>query len=79
MLKAIAQAVGRPLRRKSFPWLAITLMSPLVASWRELSELSYLWRIPHRIRGEALRGAVGELPRTPFSQAIRAALDPLSR
>ncbi len=55
------------------------LGSPLVAQWRELAELAYLWQAPHRISGDRLRAAIGEVPKTPFTSAIRSALDPLSR
>jgi nucleoside-diphosphate-sugar epimerase len=78
-LEALHRAIGRPLRRKSFPWLTIQLMSPFVAHWRELSELAYLWKVPHRISGEKLKAAIGEVPKTPLAEAIRDALDPLSR
>jgi nucleoside-diphosphate-sugar epimerase len=79
MIEAIQQALGRPLRRKSFPWWAIRGLSPFVSHWRELTEIAYLWDVPHRISGEKLRAVIGEAPKTPFSQAIRTALDPLSR
>jgi hypothetical protein len=36
--------------------------------------MSYLWRVPHALDGSALERAVGPLPATPPSQAVRAAL-----
>ena len=79
MIAAVQRAVGRPLHRKTFPWLAIHAFSPFVAHWRELSELAYLWRLPHRIDGARLREAIGNIPETPFQKAVTRALDPLSR
>ena len=62
---------GRPdVAAQDFPWLAIHGFSPLVAQWRELSELSYLWRVPHRIDGTRCSGAIGAYPDTPFPQAV---------
>ena len=79
MIGAVQRAVGRQLQRKTFPWLAIHAFSPFVAHWRELSEIAYLWRMPHRIDGTRLKGAIGEIPQTSFQQAVTTALDPLSR
>ena len=42
--------------------------------WRELAEMSYLWRVPHALDGTALHAAVGALPATPIDAALRAAL-----
>jgi hypothetical protein len=41
---------------------------------RELAEMSYLWQRPHRIAGNKLRAAIGDVPHTPFAKAIRNAL-----
>ena len=48
-----------------------------VPIFRELTELAYLWNEPHRIDGQKLAAAIGEVPRTPFETAIAAALDDL--
>ena len=79
MIAAIQTALGRQLRRRSFPWWALIGLSPFVAHWRELAEIAYLWRIPHRIDGAKLRQAIGDIPETPFPRAVAEALDPLSR
>ncbi|HEX2215808.1 MAG TPA: NAD-dependent epimerase/dehydratase family protein [Xanthobacteraceae bacterium] len=79
LIDAMQRALGRELRRKSFPWWMLWALSPFIAHWRELTELAYVWRMPHRISGEKLRAAIGEIPETPFRRAVAAALDPLSR
>jgi nucleoside-diphosphate-sugar epimerase len=79
MIGTLQQVVGRQLKRKNFPWWAIRLGGPLVSHWRELAEIAYLWSTPHRIAGDKLKAAIGEIPRTQFTQAIRDALDPLRR
>lgn len=51
-LRAALQAqLGRPLRLRSFPWWAMRLASPVWELARELSEMRYLYRMPHRIDG----------------------------
>jgi nucleoside-diphosphate-sugar epimerase len=79
MIEVLQQALGRQLKLRGFPWWALRMLGPFVAHWRELTELAYLWRTPHRISGERLRGAIGAIPQTQFSKAVREALDPLSR
>ena len=45
-----------------------------MALGRELSELEYLWRVPHRISGDKLRAAIGDVPHTPLNRAVAASL-----
>jgi hypothetical protein len=45
-----------------------------MAMGRELSELEYLWRVPHRISGDKLKAALGDIPHTPLPKAIAASL-----
>ena len=47
---------------------------PVDGDRTELSELEYLWRVPHRISGDKLNAAIGEIPHTPFAEAIAASL-----
>ena len=49
----------------------------MLALPRELSEIAYLWHEPHRIAGDKLTAAIGELPHTPLDVAIRRALHDL--
>jgi nucleoside-diphosphate-sugar epimerase len=55
-------------------WWMIKTIGQLLAMGRELSELEYLWRVPHRIAGDKLRAAIGDVPHTPLPQAIAASL-----
>ena len=48
--------------------------APFVALPRELSELAYLWKVPHRIDGDKLKAAIGEVPHTPLDAAVARAL-----
>jgi hypothetical protein len=55
-------------------WWFLKTIGQLLALGRELSELEYLWRVPHRISGDKLKAAIGEIPHTPLPQAIAASL-----
>jgi nucleoside-diphosphate-sugar epimerase len=77
MIGALQKAAQRPLKLRTFPWWLLRLASPFVADWRELIELAYLWRVPHRLKGDKLRETIGEVPTTPFPEAVHAALDAL--
>jgi hypothetical protein len=41
---------------------------------RELSEMHYLWREPHRVSGDKLEAAIGEIPHTPLDVAAARAI-----
>jgi hypothetical protein len=41
---------------------------------RELSELEYLWQVPHQVSGDKLAAAIGDIPHTPLPDAIAASL-----
>jgi len=81
LVDAIAQASGRDsrdLRVRQMQWWMIKVLSPFFALPRELSELDYLWKVPHRIAGEKLKATIGEVPHTPLETAIKRALRELA-
>jgi nucleoside-diphosphate-sugar epimerase len=55
-------------------WWFLKSIGQLMALSRELSELEYLWRVPHRISGEKLAAAIGDVPHTSLPDAIAASL-----
>ena len=74
LIALIEQAVGRPVRVRGMPWpmvRAMGLVSPLM---REVVEMRYMWRVPHRVDGTRLSQVLPDLPSTPPAQAIAAAL-----
>lgn len=77
MAAAMEDALGRPIKVGRLPWSLIRLASPFVAMWREISELAYLWHVPHRLDGGKLEMAIGEIPATPFDKAVSDSLDAL--
>ena len=61
-------------RTGGMPWGVLRAVGAVYPLWRELARMSYLWRVPHALDGAALRAAVGRLPATPLSAALRDAL-----
>ncbi|MDQ0511400.1 NAD-dependent epimerase/dehydratase family protein [Ancylobacter amanitiformis] len=75
MIGAIRHALGEPrLPVKKLPWTLMRLVSPMVPLFRELSEMAYLWRAPVRLDNARLVATLGEEPRTPLNEAVRATL-----
>jgi nucleoside-diphosphate-sugar epimerase len=77
LVDAIAKASGRDsrdLKVRQMQWWMIKLLSPFFALPRELSELDYLWKVPHRIAGEKLKATIGDVPHTPLETAVKRAL-----
>lgn len=77
LIDAIAKAMGRDsrdLKVRRMQWWMIYALAPLFSLPRELSEIAYLWKVPHRIAGDKLKAAIGEVPHTPFETAVKRAL-----
>jgi nucleoside-diphosphate-sugar epimerase len=75
MVAAIRAAADAPrLKVRRFPWLAASLLAPVVPLFRELLEVRYLWRIPVHMSNKRLVGLLGEEPRTPLVTAVRETL-----
>ena len=55
-------------------WWLIKTFGRLSELGRELAEIEYLWRTPHRLADDALTSAIGEVPHTPFADAVGASL-----
>ena len=75
---AITRAAGRELPLKPMTWWLIHLGRLVVPMCRELSEIAYLWREPHRIDGTKLAAAISDVPHTPLDAAVRDALRDLA-
>jgi nucleoside-diphosphate-sugar epimerase len=71
---AMAAATQRRLAVKRMSWWLIRTVGRLSPMGRELAEIEYLWRVPHRISGDALAAVIGPIPHTPLHDAVAAAL-----
>lgn len=58
-------------------WWFIKTFGRVTTFGRELSEIEYLWRVPHQIDGRKLKAAIGDIPHTPFPKAVAAAIKAL--
>jgi nucleoside-diphosphate-sugar epimerase len=76
--RALAKAVRNRLRVTRMSWWLIHALSPFMPLPKELSELHYLWREPHRISGDTLDVAIGEIPHTPLDVAAARAIQDLA-
>jgi nucleoside-diphosphate-sugar epimerase len=73
-VSAIAKASGRPLKVGHINWLMMRTVGSIWKMGRELSEIGYLWQVPHRIDGSKLTAAIGAVPHTPLETAVTRAL-----
>ncbi|MCB9676974.1 MAG: NAD(P)H-binding protein [Alphaproteobacteria bacterium] len=74
---AVRDALGAPDRRVTgFPWFWLNFVRPFVPMVRELFEMRYLWDQPVRLDGSRLRAFLGDVPHTPFAEAVARALAP---
>jgi nucleoside-diphosphate-sugar epimerase len=74
MVAAIAKARGHGIKVKRMSWWLIHALAPIVPLSREISEMAYLWKVPHRIAGDKLDAAIGTVPHTPLDVAVARAL-----
>jgi nucleoside-diphosphate-sugar epimerase len=65
---------GKAPKTRAFPWWLIRLVSPFVATLRELLEMRYLWRRPVRMSNARLVAVLGHEPHTPLDEAVEATL-----
>lgn len=77
MHAAFEAVLGRPVTADRLPWRTMRLAAPFVRQWRELTELAYLWHMPHRLDGAKLEMVLGPMPQTPLVRAVADSLDAL--
>lgn len=65
---------AKPMHHVGMPWWTLRLLGGFVPMWRELSKMSYLWRVPHALDGRELSRSIGSVPATPLAVAMRATL-----
>jgi hypothetical protein len=55
---------------RSFPWLAVYLLSPFVETFREMLEMRHLWSRSLLLDNRKLVAFLGREPHTPLEQAL---------
>jgi len=77
-LEQAAESLGirpaKPWRHGGVPWPLLRLGGLFVPMLREISEMSYLWHVPHALDGRALEQAIGPATLTPLQDALRQSL-----
>ena len=77
-IRQAAEAIGvrpaRAWRTGGLPWPLLRLAGVVSPTWRAVTSLEYLWRVPHRLDGDAMRRVLGELPMTDRHAALCEAL-----
>jgi hypothetical protein len=73
-IAAIESVTRSKFTLRPMSWWFLRTIGQLMALGRELSELEYLWRVPHSISGDKLKAALGDIAHTPLPKAIAASL-----
>jgi nucleoside-diphosphate-sugar epimerase len=74
MVAAIAKIAQRPIKVGRINWMMMRTVGSIWKMGRELSEIGYLWPVPHRIDGAKLSAAIGKVPHTPLQNAVGRSL-----
>ncbi|QXI14531.1 NAD-dependent epimerase/dehydratase family protein [Pseudomonas zeae] len=72
--RVVAKRSGKAPKIKAFPWWLISVLSPVVETFREMQEMRYLWNEPVRLSGARLQATLGREPHTPLDEAVEATL-----
>lgn len=73
----VRRVAGGDLPIRRFPWFVVIALSPVVALFREMLEMRYLWKEPLRLDNTKLVAFLGTEPHTPIDLAVRATLTEL--
>jgi nucleoside-diphosphate-sugar epimerase len=74
LVETIETALQRKCNVRQMSWWMLQTVGRLLALGRELAEIEYLWRVPHRISGDELKSTIGDVPHTPLLEAVRTSL-----
>ncbi len=72
LIAAIEEVTRATFNVRQMSWWMLKTFGQMLALGRELSELEYLWRVPHRISGDKLAAALGQIPHTALTPALAA-------
>lgn len=78
MVQAIARVMGDPVVPvRPLPWWVLRIAALVATTPREMMEMRYLWQRPVRMTNARLVETLGDEPRTPLLEAVRATLNDL--
>jgi nucleoside-diphosphate-sugar epimerase len=70
LIDNLSRVAGRKLAVGHVPWWIIKLFGLFSPTMKGVSDMAYLWRIPHAIEGRAFDTLVPEFKRTPLPQVF---------
>ena len=73
---ALARVLGRPVAARPMAWWPVRAATPVWPMARHLTEMRYLWDMPHRLDGTAFAAALPDFRETPPDEALARALSP---
>lgn len=80
LAEAIRRAAGRPdAPIHPFPWTLVHALGPFNETFREMGEMTYLWRRPLRLLDGKLRRMLGAPTQTLLAEALQRTLQGLGR
>ncbi|WP_370207963.1 NAD-dependent epimerase/dehydratase family protein [Pararhodobacter marinus] len=71
---SLSQMTGRPLSIRRFPWWALRLGGPFWELAREMTEMRYLYDLPHRLSDGPLSQRLPEFRATPLGEVLQTVL-----
>lgn len=74
LIEAMERASGQTLKISKMPWPLIRLLGLVMPQMREVSEMEYLWNVPHGLDGTKLAKALPDFQATKLDVAIAGAL-----
>ena len=74
VMEGVSRQTGQSLRLGGFPWWLMRLASPFWELARELSEMRYLFNLPHSLSGARLAQVLPEFQPTPLDEVLRQVL-----
>lgn len=74
MLEAVNARLDRPRPIRAMPWWLLRPVSVFVPMLRELFDMKYLWEQPVLLDDGKLQGFLGDIQRTPLSEAVGMSL-----
>jgi len=66
--------LDRPLKYSRLPWWLFAALSPFWELAREMTEMRYLWSLPHTLSGEKLARLLPDFRGTPLQEVVRRSL-----
>ncbi|OWU86164.1 hypothetical protein ATO6_04745 [Oceanicola sp. 22II-s10i] len=75
---ALAPVVGQPVTVRRMAWWPLWLLRPVMPVLGGVFEMRYLWSMPHRLGGGALKRLLPDYRPTPQAEILRRAVAPLA-